>query len=67
MWYSSFIWYLQYHIACYSIYGRHAESCVHRVVRQMIGLINIILSSNISYKRDGVAYFLFLIAIYIDI
>ena len=34
--------------------GRHAESCVHRVVRQMIGCSTMILSSNISYKCDGV-------------
>ena len=33
---------------------RHAESCLHRVVRQMIGWINIILLFNISYKRVGV-------------
>ena len=46
------------------------QSCVYRVVRQMIGWINIILYSNISEKRDGVngfgqilPYFVFLIAI----
>ena len=40
------------------VLGRYAESCVHKVVRQMIGWFNIIiLISNISYKRDGVDSF----------
>ena len=43
---------------------RHAESCVHRVVKYSI----VFISSNISYKHDGVdgfgQIFLFLIAIY---
>ena len=39
------------------ILGRHSESCVHRVVRQIIGIVNMILQSNISYKRDGVDSF----------
>ena len=49
---------------------RHAESCVHRVVRQMIGWINIILIFNISYLRDGMnsfgltTLFFFLISLY---
>ena len=49
--------------------GRHAESCVHRVVRQMIGWI-ILYYNPISLKHDGVdgfcqilPYCLFLTAI----
>ena len=43
-----------YILLIYSMLRRHAESCVHRVVRPMIGCIINILKSNIAYKRDGV-------------
>ena len=53
--YRCFLYYCTFlHILWFVICLLYLRMCAGEAVKQMIGWINIILLSNISYKRDGV-------------